>query len=115
MSFEYRIEEKEGVYIVYFNGRILDRSEAENLMDEMEELMSSGKHDFVINLSGIDYMNSAGLGVLISLLNQSRDEYGTLVLCSVPEKINQLIITSKLQNIFKLAETQEEALKTFEK
>lgn len=115
MSFEYQVEEKPFVCVLYFKGRILDRSEAEVMMTEINERMENGQHNFIVDLEGMDYMNSAGLNILISLLNQSRNHYGTLVLCSVPEKINKLLITSKLQNIFKLADTQEDALKTFKK
>ena len=115
MSFSYEIKEQEGVIIIYLEGRILDRSEADKMMEEVDVLMDDGKNNFILDLSKIDYMSSAGLNVMISLLTQSRNRYGELVVCEVPDKVSRLLVTSKLQNIFTITDTQAEALKKVKK
>jgi anti-anti-sigma factor len=85
------------------------------MMEEVDVLMDDGKNNFILDLSKIDYMSSAGLNVMISLLTQSRNRYGELVVCEVPDKVSRLLVTSKLQNIFTITDTQAEALKKVKK
>ena len=64
-----------------------------------------------MNFREMEYMNSAGLSVLITILTQSRNNYGELLLCNVPDKISKLLVTSKLHNIFNVVDSEDEAIK----
>ena len=110
MSFSYKLELLENIVIIYFKGRIFDKSEADELYGELDTLISVGKNKMIVDFSNIDYINSSGLNVLINLLNKSRDSYGELIICNIPEKVLKLIVTSKLENIFKIEDSKESAL-----
>ena len=110
MRFSYDVEKIDKTVIFSFEGRILDRSEADTLMDEYEALIKAGSQNFIIDLSKIDYMNSSGLNVLISLLNMNRDHYGKLIIFGVPNTVESILKTSKLFNLFTICATKEEAI-----
>ena len=56
-------------------------------------------------------MNSSGLNVLIQLLTKTRNNGGESVIFNVNKKITELLIITKLNTLFKIAETEEEAIK----
>ncbi len=111
MKFNYRIRKKEEISIIDFAGRILDRSDAKDLIMETDSLLSAGHNKIIVNLTNIDYINSAGLNVLITLLTNTRNNYGELYICEIPDKVKKLIVMSKLENIFSMTTTEEEAYK----
>ena len=109
MSFSYELNIENNIQMIYPEGRILDRSEAEKMMDEISANVDDGKTKLIFNFEKLDYMNSAGLNVLITLLTKSRNNYGEMVLCNLSDKVRKLLVTSKLQNIFKILESEEAA------
>lgn len=108
MSFSYDLKLEGNIQLIYPKGRILDRSEAEKMIEEVSKNIDEGKNKLVFNFGELDYMNSAGLNVLITLLTKSRNNYGEMALCNLSDKVRNLLITSKLQNIFKILDSEEE-------
>ena len=115
MKFSYKVEELSNVVIIHFFGSILDKSEAADLLALIDEYLEKGTNKFIVNLSQIDYMNSSGLGILINILTMSRNKYGELVVCEIPERVTKLLVTSKLQNIFQITDNQELAIEKLNK
>ena len=58
-------------------------------------------------------MNSTGLSILINIFTQTRNRGGEVVITNIPEKINKLLIITKLNSIFNIEETVEAAKKAF--
>jgi len=56
-------------------------------------------------------MNSTGLSILINLFTQTRNRGGELVITNIPEKINNLLVITKLNSIFNIEDTVEDAKK----
>lgn len=108
--FKYSIEDQEGIQIIKFEGKILDRSHTAHLLSAFEVSIKQGNKKFIIDFSEIDYINSAGLNVLITLLTKTRDNYGEFYICNVPIKVKRLIETSKLESIFKMEANLNDAL-----
>jgi len=115
MKFSYKVEVLNNIVIIHFVGSILDKSEAADLLGLIDEYLEKGTNKFIVNLSEIDYMNSSGLGILINILTMSRNKYGELIVCEIPEKVKKLLITSKLQNIFQITESQDLAIEKLKK
>jgi len=111
MSFSYELNTEGRLTIVKPKGRILDISEADALMKEVGEKIEAGSNKLLFNLKELEYMNSAGLNMLINLMTKSRNHYGEMVLCELSDPVSKLLVTSKLQNIFKIEESEAEALK----
>lgn len=110
MHFTCRTEIIDKTMVLFFEGRILDISSADDLMIEVDKEIENGIKKFIVDFSKIDYINSSGLGLLINLLNKVRNNYGELYICSMPAKVKALVTTSKLDHIFNIEDSLESAL-----
>ncbi len=109
MAFEYLIETKTGYDIIYLKGNLIDKTEATNLLNELNYLIEQGKNRFLLQLSDLLYMNSSGIGVLISILTKARNAGGEVSITGLSPKINQLLVITKLNSVFKIADSEKEA------
>lgn len=110
MSFEYHINLDNEILVVGFRGRLMEREEAAGMLAELEEHFLDGYSNVVIDLSKLDYMNSSGLNVMINLLTKARKEGGDVILSNVSKKIETLFLMTKLNTVFSVAESREEAI-----
>ena len=83
------------------------------LLREVERKIETGSNRFIINLSGIKYMNSLGLSFMIAVLTKSRNVGGETVICNVNSKIDQLLTIMKLKSIFSVCDDLESAIQVF--
>lgn len=111
MVLDYKITEKNSIQILVLKGELIDKNQATDLLKNVDELLESGKNKLLIDLSDLKYINSSGLNVLIQLLTKTRTSGGESVIYNVSKKVNELLIITKLNTLFKIAETKEAALK----
>ncbi len=108
MSFEVH---KEGdVTVVDVEGQLIvgNRQELkQKVLDELEE----GERRFVIDFSNTGYIDSSGLGVLVSLSKKIREQGGELRLASLNEDLRTLFELTKLDTLFTIKDSRDEALK----
>ncbi len=113
MEFSYIIEKlPQQIAKVSLKGDILDKESCNNLMMEVDHHLMDGHNKLIINLKELNYMNSAGLSSLISLLTKARNVGGEAVIYGLNNRIKQLIVLTKLNTIFSVMETEDEAIKT---
>jgi anti-sigma B factor antagonist len=105
--------EENGVMIIEPKGKIMGGPESTELHDLLHELIEQDKKSVVIDLGKVDWMNSTGLGLLISGLTTLRKSGGELKLANVTDKIQSLLTITKLVTIFKSFDTVDEAIKSF--
>jgi len=105
--------EENGVMIVEPKGKIMGGPESTALHDLLHDLIDQGKKNVVIDLGKVDWMNSTGLGLLISGLTTLRKSGGELKLANVTDKIQSLLTITKLVTIFKSYDSVEEAVTSF--
>ncbi|MGL4597223.1 MAG: STAS domain-containing protein [Bacteroidia bacterium] len=110
MSFTYTIRTQGHVVIASLVGEIIDRTEGQNLLEEVEKMVHEGHIRFVFELSEVKYMNSTGLNVLINVLTKARKEGGEVIIAGVSKKVNELLLITKLNTVFTVTNTVEEAL-----
>ncbi|MBE7437779.1 MAG: STAS domain-containing protein [Spirochaetales bacterium] len=77
-------------------------------------LESNRKLDTVLNLDGVNYLDSSGIGVLIAHLTRCRKEGGSLKLCNLQPNVSTLLKLTKLNNLFEIYETESEALESYQ-
>jgi anti-sigma B factor antagonist len=111
MKLNYR--EEKGAVIIEPKGKIMGGPESTALHDLLHELIDQGKKNVVIDLGKVDWMNSTGLGLLISGLTTLRKAGGELKLANVTEKIQSLLTITKLITIFKSYDSVDEAVGSF--
>jgi len=105
--------EQDGVIILQPKGKIMGGPSASLLHDKLHEVIEAGNRKVVIDLSRVDWMNSTGLGILISSYTTLRNNNGKLKLASVTDKIQSLLTITKLITVFDSYDSVEEAIDAF--
>ncbi len=110
---EFKFSEITGVVVLEMRGNIVGGPAATQLNDEVHKFILQGKRNFVVDMQGVDLINSSGLGILISNLTNVKNNGGDLRLSHLSPKIKQIFQITKLSTVFKRYETVDEAVKSF--
>ncbi len=105
---------QENVTVLALNGNIVGASESGILIDTLHELLEKGQTRVVIDLTQVSWMNSSGLGTLISGLNTMRQAGGNLKLCGMSPKIKNLLTITKLVTVFESFPAEADAVKSYQ-
>ncbi|MCX6828886.1 MAG: STAS domain-containing protein [candidate division Zixibacteria bacterium] len=105
--------EKNGVAVLEPKGKIMGGPDATILHDKLHEFIEKGMKKVVVDMSKVEWMNSTGLGILISGLTTIRNNQGDLRLANVTGKIQSLLTITKLITVFEAFDSVEEAIKSF--
>lgn len=111
MAFTFEHELINGLVYFKLNGDLIEKSQAQELLDQADEFISEDKRKFLIDLEGVKYMNSSGLNALISLLTKARKHGGEAVIANVSPKVKDLLIITRLNTVFTVTDNAEEAKK----
>lgn len=110
----YNIDEKYNCVILTLKGNVMGGPDGAKLHDTLHDLKEDGKTNIVVDLSKVKFMNSSGLGMLISAMTTMRNAGGDLRLANVADRIQSLLVITKLITVFKHFESVDEAAKSFE-
>jgi anti-sigma B factor antagonist len=110
MSF--RVSKQDGVTVVDVEGQLIVGNRQELKQRVLEEL-DKGDRRFVVDFSNTGYIDSSGLGVLVSLSKKIREQGGELRLASLNEDLRTLFELTKLDTLFRIADTRDAALEGF--
>ncbi|MGQ9631458.1 MAG: STAS domain-containing protein [bacterium] len=112
MSMEMSIRESQDIAIVDLSGEI-DAQNSSDIKSRIKALISDGKVKFVINLSGVRYMDSSGLGVLVSGLKTARKDGGDLKLSGLQPEVQNIFELTQLNKVFEIYESESEAINSY--
>lgn len=104
----------EGVLVVDCSGRLVFGEESASLRDTVKNLLSQSPK-VVMNLREVNYIDSGGLGTLVSLFTTARNAGGAVKLASVSQRVGDLLQVTKLFTIFEVFDEPEDAAKSFSK
>jgi anti-sigma B factor antagonist len=85
----------------------------ELLKDKINSLLASGKKKLVLNLEGVPYIDSAGLGEIVRTYTTVSRQGGSLKLLNLTKRIEDLLSITKLLTVFETFDTEAEAVKSF--
>jgi anti-sigma B factor antagonist len=111
MSFN--VSERYNCVIIEFKGNVMGGPDAVSLNEKLHELIESNKTNIVVDLSKVKFMNSSGLGMLIGALTTMRKAGGDLRIANATDKIESLLIITKLITVFKHFKSTDEAIESF--
>lgn len=106
---DYTITNKEDHLLISLSGRLIEKSQAEALIKEFEQVIANGPNKYLMSLSELEYVNSTGLNLIIGMFTQARNSGGELVIGGISPKVKKLMIMTKLDSIFKIYDSVEEA------
>jgi len=83
------------------------------LKDKLHSLLNQGRKDVLLNLAQVSYVDSAGLGAIVSAYTTMTREGGTLKLANVTKKLQDLLSITKLLTVFDTFDSEAEALRSY--
>jgi anti-sigma B factor antagonist len=110
-----KVVEKYEAAIIELKGNLMGGPESQEYTDTIHKLLAEGKKNLILDLADVKFMNSSGIGLLISGLTTVKREGGSLKLANVAEKIESLLVITKLVTVFESYNSVEDALKSFPK
>src|SRR5271157_3908606 len=102
------------VVIVDIVGRIILGDETGQLRDTVRQLLAADKKKIVLNLAGVDYIDSSGVGELVSSFTAVRNAGGELKLLNLSKKVSDILQVTKLYTVFDVKEDEFNAVKSFD-
>jgi anti-sigma B factor antagonist len=112
---KYSTSERYNTVILTFKGNVMGGPSAQVFLDEIKTLIGKDKTNVVADLSKVSFMNSAGLGILISALTSMRNAGGDLKICGASDRIESLLIVTKLITVFDHHKKLDDAVEAFQK
>ncbi|MBI1805284.1 MAG: STAS domain-containing protein [Ignavibacteriae bacterium] len=105
----------DSITVIRLEGSVLGGPDATALNDTLHTLVDKRKKKVVVDLAGVQTMNSSGLSMLIGALTTMRNAGGDLKLAAASKKIESLLVITKLSTVFDLHPTVQKAVGSFAK
>lgn len=105
----------DGVTIVDLSGRITLGEGSVILRDTVRELIGKGNKKILLNLGDVNYIDSSGIGELVSAFTTVRNQGGELKLLNLTKKVHDLLQITKLYTVFDVKDDEATAVKSFTK
>ena len=99
--------------VLELKGNVMGGPEASELNELLHKYLDSNKKNIIIDLAEVKFMNSSGLGMLISAFTTMKNGGGNLKLANATEKIQSLLLITKLVTIFENFDSVDEAVKSY--
>ena len=109
-SLAIEIEERQGATIVHLVGEV-DLNVSPKLRSRLKELTSQRKALVIIDMASVPYIDSSGVATLVECLQSVSRYHGVLRLCSLTKRASGVFEISRLDTVFRIYPTLEEALK----
>ena len=107
------MKEVSNVAVLSLTGR-LDLTSGATLKQEVKKLSERDVNSIHLNLAKVDFINSSGLGVLVSIMKEVRVAKGRLTLSDLASYVQEIFDITQLSHIFEIFETEQEAMTTFQ-
>jgi anti-sigma B factor antagonist len=101
------------VVVLDMSGRITFGEGDQLLKDKVNSLVNQGRKRIVLNLAGVPYVDSAGLGEIVGSYTTVSRQGGSLKLLNLTRKITDLLAITKLLTVFETFESESEAVRSF--
>lgn len=113
MKYKHRIDNK--ILHLSFEGDLIGENNGAELVEVVKDAIDKHVLLCALYISDVRYINSSGIGVLITILTKFRNKGGEVILVNPSEHVKKLLIITKLNAIFIIADTEEEAISKLKK
>lgn len=114
MNLKMETREWDGVTVVSCTGRIVFGEEATALRDTLKKLLASSRQ-IVLNLSGVSYIDSGGLGTLVGVYSSARSAGADIKLTGLGQRIRDVLQITKLVTVFEAYDSEQQAVAAFKR
>jgi len=109
MNFSHEI--KDNKLIIRLSGDLIGEDNGVAVIETVAAALQQKIINCIIDISGLRYINSTGIGVLITVLTKFRNKGGEVYLMKPSESVQKLLVITKLNAIFQIIQTEEEIAK----
>jgi anti-sigma B factor antagonist len=106
--------ERDGVVILDVSGKLVGGPESDPLRETLRRIAEAGSGKVVVNLRGVPWMNSSGLGVLLAGFIQLRKQGGELKFAGLQERVHAILTTTKLVTMIETCPDEDVAVRRFQ-
>lgn len=107
-----KTEASGSLMVIYVREERLDAHNSEDLKAEMNRLFEGGTKDILIDLKEVRFIDSSGLGVLVSGFKNASTRQGSLKLCGLQAQVRSMFELTRLHRVFDIFQTVDEALES---
>lgn len=109
MNFTHEI--KNNTLVLRLSGDLIGEDNGASVIEIVNNAIQQKVINCIIDISGLRYINSSGIGVLITILTKFRNKGGEVYLMKPSESVQRLLVITKLNAIFQIVQSEEEVLK----
>ena len=113
MSMKVNTRQVDGVTILDLSGRITLGEGSVQLRDAVRDLLAKGSKLILLNLGDVNYIDSSGIGELVSAYTTVRNQGGELKLLNLTKKVHDLLQITKLYTVFDVKDDEASAIASF--
>ncbi len=113
MSMKIGTRQVDGVTILDLSGRITLGEGSVQLRDAVRDLLSKGQKHILLNLGDVNYIDSSGIGELVSAYTTVRNQGGELKLLNLTKKVHDLLQITKLYTVFDVKDDEASAIASY--
>lgn len=113
MSMKFTTRQVDGVTILDLSGRITLGEGSVTLRDAVKDVLAKGAKSILLNLADVDYIDSSGLGELVSAYTSVKNQGGELKLLHLTAKVHDLLQITKLYTVFDIKDDETTAVGSF--
>ena len=113
MSMKVTTRQVDGVTILDLSGRITLGEGSVQLRDAIRDLLAKGSKLILLNLADVNYIDSSGIGELVSAYTTVRNQGGELKLLNLTKKVHDLLQITKLYTVFDVKEDEASAIASY--
>lgn len=107
---ELKIESRNNTLILRLSGDLIGEDNGLGVLEAVGNAIVKGITTCIIDISGLRYINSSGIGVLITVLTKFRNKGGEVYLMNPSDSVQKLLVITKLNAIFRVIQKEEEVL-----
>jgi anti-sigma B factor antagonist len=115
VSMKFNTRQVDGITILDLSGRITLGDGSVTLRDAIRDLVNKGSKSILLNLGDISYIDSSGIGELVSGFTSVRNAGGELKLLNLTKKVHDLLQITKLYTVFDVKDDEASAVASFTK
>jgi anti-sigma B factor antagonist len=113
MSLEIEHREREGIQLIDLKGRITMGHEVSMFRDAVERIAGLEEPKLILNMHGVDYVDSTGLGAIVMCSTRVRNSKGVAKLVNVNRRNIELMVMTKIDTIFEVFDDETDAVNSF--
>jgi anti-sigma B factor antagonist len=109
-----KTEKINNVLVVSFNNvNRLNALVSEPIKEELKSFFNKANTKLILNLEGVQFIDSSGFGVFLSVMKVANNNYGNFKICNVSNEVMELFKLLQLHNVFEIYNNLDDCLKSF--